>query len=369
MRKIVLYVPSMTAGGAERVFVNLANELSKDDTLKIYLLTLFEGVNTKRVSANVNVINSKGMGLVTMCKCLRNLCPDVFMSTSTSNIRAYFISKFLHKQTLFVTRAPNIYYPWNSDFIKGFKPKLGAYLRWRAYQYSDALISNSPDTETSLRKAGVTNQIQTIGNPVFCRSEINDNAECPSDVKNHYIVYVGSFKSQKRIDLLLEAYLKLTKMIDINLVIVGDGADNNNNKVKAESFIKANNLEERVFMVGRKSDLAGYYKYAKCFVLCSEYEGFGNVIVESMAYGTPVVCFDCPGGPNFILGNNQYGQMVKFGDTDQFADRVYDVITKKIEYKESELKERASAFSVESITNEYLDSIKSSYFKKYHVDF
>ena len=359
----------MTSGGAERVMVNLANELSKDNSLKIYLLTLFEGVNTNRVCANVNVINSKGMGIVRMCKCIRNLRPDVFMSTSTSNIRAYFISKFLHRQTLFITRAANIYYPWNSRFFKGLKSRLAAYLRWRAYQFSDALISNSPDTEKSLRAAGITNQIQTIGNPVFYRSEINENAKEPSDVKIPYIVYVGSFKSQKRIDLLLESYQKLSKLIDVNLVIVGDGADNNNNKAKAEIFIKNNNLGKKVFMVGRKSELAGYYKYAKCFVLCSEYEGFGNVIVESLAYGTPVVCFDCPGGPNFILGHNEYGVLVKFGDIDSFAQKVYNILLGKITFNKAELKERADEFSVESITKQYLKSIKNFYNKKYNTFF
>lgn len=368
MRKIVLYVPSMTAGGAERVFVNLANEMSKQSGLEIYLATRFEGVNTKFVTDRVKIIDQKEISLYQFYKYLKELNPDIILSTSTSNVRSSILKFFLSTKTLFITRAPNIYYPWTSRFRKGFKVKLGSFLLKYAYKYSDGVISNSPDTEKSLVASGISNIIKTIGNPVFYRSDINNNPPKPEDVVFPYIVYVGSFKSQKRVDLLLQAYQKLLSKIDVNLVIVGDGVDNNN-KEKAEIFIKENALQNKVFMVGRKSDLAGYYKYAKCFVLCSEYEGFGNVIVESMAYGTPVVCFDCPGGPNFILGNNQYGQMVKFGDTDQFADRVYDVITKKIEYKESELKERASAFSVESITNEYLDSIKSSYFKKYHVDF
>ena len=369
MRKIVLYVPSMTSGGAERVMVNLANELSKDNSLEIYLLTLFEGVNTKKVGKNVNVINSKGMGLLKMCRCLRDLRPDVLLSTSTSNIRAYLIHNFLPKQTLFVTRAPNIYYPWKSRSYNGLKYRLASYLTWRAYQFSDALISNSPDTEKSLREAGITNLIQTIGNPVFYRSEINDNAELPNDIKTPYILYVGSFKNQKRIDLLLEAYQKMSKLLDVNLVIVGDGADNGNNKNKAVTFIEKNNLQNQVFMVGRKSELAGYYKHAKCFVLCSEYEGFGNVIVESLAYGTPVVCFDCPGGPSFILGKNEYGIRVNFGDTDSFAQRVCEIISDKIVFNKERLMERADSFSVESITNQYLMAIKYFYNKKFNTNF
>ena len=57
MRRVVLYVPSMTAGGAERVFVNLANELSKRENLEVYLSTRFEGVNTQFVVNRVKVID------------------------------------------------------------------------------------------------------------------------------------------------------------------------------------------------------------------------------------------------------------------------------------------------------------------------
>ena len=190
----------------------------------------------------------------------------------------------------------------------------------------------------------------------------------PHDVNAPYIVYVGSYKSQKRIDLLLEVYLKLSKMTNINLVMVGDGVDKGV-KEMAISFVEKHDLQQKVLMVGRKSDLSGYYKYAKCFVLCSEYEGFGNVIVESLAYGTPVVCFDCPGGPNFILEGNKYGQLVKFGDTDAFALKVYDIITNRIVYKASDLISRSQVFSVESIAEQYLECIRHFYYNKFSVDF
>lgn len=369
MRKIVLYVPSMTSGGAERVIVNLANEMSKHVDLDIYIATRFEGVNTKFVTERVKIIDIREKSLFNFAKYLNKLKPDVVLSTSTSNIRVTAL-KFLllFNRTLYLTRAANIYYPWTSKYYKGFKSKLGAYLMKVAYKYSDGVMSNSPDTEKSLMSSGIHNIVKTIGNPVFYMSDINQDAEKPGDVISPYIVYVGSFKSQKRVDLLLEVFLKLSQKIDINLVMVGDGVDYNN-KEKAQSYICDNGLQKKVFMVGRKSDLAGYYKHARCFVLCSEYEGFGNVIVESLAYGTPVACFDCPGGPNFILGKNEFGQLVKFGDTNMLAQKIYDVLTSRIVYDTSELKRRASCFSVESITKQYLDCIKDSYFRKYCVAF
>lgn len=368
MRKIVLYVPSMTAGGAERVMVNLANEMSKQSALDVYLATRFEGVNAKFVSERVKVIDQRTMDFRGLYKFLKALKPDVLLSTSTSNLRAIALKILLFNKTLYITRAPNIFYPWTSKYRKGLKSRFAAFMMKYAYVLSDGVISNSPDTEKSLVASGIHNVIRTIGNPVFYNSDIKHNAPVPEDVSCPYIVYVGSFKSQKRVDLLLDAFLKLSQKMEINLVIVGGGVDHDNEE-KAKLFVKENGLQQKVIIVGRKSDLAGYYKHAKCFVLCSEYEGFGNVIVESLAYGTPVVCFDCPGGPRFILGDNKYGQLVKFGDTELLAQIIYDILTNAIKYDKSELTKRANDFSIESITRQYFDSIKKAYSEKFHSMF
>ena len=359
----------MSSGGAERVITNLANEFSKRGDLKVYLATRFEGVNTKLVSNLVKVVDLRTMNFFRFYRFLRNLSPDVLMSTSSSNLRAAALKIFLPDKTLFITRAANIFFNWRSPLVsKGLKSKIAAIWLRFAYNHSDGIISNSPDTEKSLIDEGIRNSIKTIGNPVFYAADINQNAMVPHDVITPYIVYVGSYKSQKRIDLLLDVFLKLSQMADINLVMVGDGVDSGV-KEFAISFIRDHNLQHKVLMVGRKSDLSGYYKHARCFVLCSEYEGFGNVIVESLAYGTPVVCFDCPGGPNFILEDNKYGQLVEFGDTDAFAQKVFDIITNKIEYKDSDLISRAQIFSVESISEQYLECIKHFYYDKFSVGF
>lgn len=366
MRTIVLYVPTLNSGGAEKVMVNLANELSKYNGLRIYLMTRYEGIYTNLVTDGVRIVDLRGMSFFNQFVYLKTLLPDVVLSTVNANIKAIILKYFMPSKTLFITRAPNIYYPWRH--FKGYKERLASILLKYAYQHSDGIISNSPDTERSLQSVGITNVIKTIGNPVFRRSEILLDIDIPADVIPPYIVYVGSFKTQKRIDLLLETYLKVLNHFDVNLVIVGDG-DDNNNKKKALSFVRNNNIEDKVLFVGRKSNLAGYYKYAKCFVLCSEFEGFGNVIVESLAYGTPVVCFDSPGGPNFIINNRKYGVVVKFGDTDLMSQRILDILNHKFVFDEKVLQSRADSFSCEVITKLYYDYIKELYSRKFDIAF
>jgi glycosyltransferase involved in cell wall biosynthesis len=76
---------------------------------------------------------------------------------------------------------------------------------------------------------------------------------------------------------------------------------------------------DRVIIAGFHPDPTPFYKTADLFVLSSDYEGFGNVIVEALACGTPVVSTDCPSGPGEILDSGRYGRLVPVGDAPALA--------------------------------------------------
>ena len=94
---------------------------------------------------------------------------------------------------------------------------------------------------------------------------------------------------------------------------------------------------------------------ARLFALSSAYEGFGNVLVEAMACGCPVVSTDCPSGPAEILGQGRYGLLVPVGDDAALAQAMTRILGASPDA--DELRRRAAEFSVERSVDDYLTAL------------
>ncbi|UCX06387.1 glycosyltransferase [Shewanella glacialimarina] len=136
--------------------------------------------------------------------------------------------------------------------------------------------------------------MQTIYNP-FDIESIRESASLPNVQipKGDYIIHVGRVAKQKRHDVLFSALAKM--QIKLPLVLLC------NNPKKALKLAAKYGVADRVICPGFQDNPFSWIKHARLLVLSSDYEGFGNVIMESLICGTPVVSTDCPFGPNEIL--------------------------------------------------------------------
>jgi glycosyltransferase involved in cell wall biosynthesis len=86
------------------------------------------------------------------------------------------------------------------------------------------------------------------------------------------------------------------------------------------------------------------------FVLSSRWEGFGNVLVEAMACGVPVISTSCPGGPAEILEGGRHGRLVSVGDPDSMALAILGQFDAPATHSGQQ---RAQSFTLESSLRSY----------------
>jgi glycosyltransferase involved in cell wall biosynthesis len=130
-----------------------------------------------------------------------------------------------------------------------------------------------------------------------------------------------------------------------------------NNRSRLEALIKQLDLIDNVQMPGFVQNPFAYMARARLLVLSSRWEGFGNVLVEALACGTPVVSTDCRGGVGEILEGGRFGRLVPVGDAEALAAAMLETLQSPPD--RALLRQRAQDFTVEKSVKEYLRVFQS----------
>ncbi len=198
-------------------------------------------------------------------------------------------------------------------------------------------------------------RVAVIHNPVPPPLSSGDPPALPwPDLPGKRILAVGRLKAQKNHALLIDAFARVATKRDVVLAIVGTG------ELEVDLRFKVNQLglSDRILIPGFCATPADWYAGADLFVLSSDYEGFGNVLVEAMHHGLPVVSTDCPHGPSEVLGDGVFGLLVEPGN----AAMLESAISRALELpRKPELQRlRAADFSVARAVSEYASLLERS---------
>ena len=163
------------------------------------------------------------------------------------------------------------------------------------------------------------------------------------------ILTVGHLKPVKNHALLIEAFAKLAKSRPAKLMILGEGEL----RSELKALVDRLDVADLVLMPGFAVDPWPYYASADLFVLSSDSEGFGNVIVEAMHAGLRVVSTDCPAGPTEILDCGRFGTLVPCRDPDRLASAIGAALD--AETHPEVQKARAALYSTDAAVDKYLE--------------
>lgn len=197
------------------------------------------------------------------------------------------------------------------------------------YPLSDAVICSSQGVaESILDVVDIPDKIKVIYYPVAV-DKIQDlskeSIEHPwfSDSKIPLVLGAGRLINQKDFPTLLCAFALMIKIMPARLAILGEGKD----RQTLEKLTKNLGISENVAFLGFQKNPFKYMKRAQVFVLSSIHEGFGNVLVEAMACGTPVISTDCKSGPGEIIEHEKSGILVPVQDYRSLSKAIIRVLS------------------------------------------
>ena len=224
----------------------------------------------------------------------------------------------------------------------------------KSYPYLDAAVGVSSGVTSELAEfPGMSSdRLHTIYNPVVSKDLPQKANEIPdhpwfNEPGTPIVLAIGRLHEQKDFPTLLTAFARLLAQRSARLIVLGEGSLRPTLLALAHSL----RISEHVDFPGFVRNPFAYLAKARLFVLSSRYEGLGNVLIEAMACGCPVVSTDCPFGPAEILENGRWGKLVPTEDPEALAKAM--IHTMDTPPQRDALRERASYFSVERAVDRY----------------
>jgi len=370
MKKVAVFINSLRGGGAERIVSYLLNEGYRE--FEFHLILLENEIVYTIPSDHIKIFQLErkaSSGYMNVLK-IPALAKKLFVYLRENNIDTLF--SLLNRPNIISCRVRKL--GWNGKIIISERADTIAYYKTRMfgslmlrmvkkyYPLADRVTVISAGIADSLKQLGI-NDCKVIYNPVHVTLAGTGQREKKND--QFTFINVARFDEQKNHRLLLEAFALLPQR-DCRLLLLGQGKL----QPQMEELAKNLGIQDRVDFLGFQRNVNEYLCMSHCFVFSSDFEGLGNVIIEALNNGIPVISTDCPHGPREILDPStrgkiltndidlgEYGILVPVKRADLLANamsRMYTDEALREKYTRLSL-ERVKDFDIKKIAREYFD--------------
>lgn len=365
----IVYIHDVIAniGGLERIFVQKMNYLADKLNHEVYLITSSQGNHpiifpfthkAKHIDLNIRFHSQYNYPFPTriwiryklkrlyrkrLQELVNNINPDIIIGTTTWNSDIVCRLKSKGKKVI-ESHCARSYMVITDSFTKGIiKDSINKITTWQRFRYteklSDAIVTLTKSDAFAWKKA---TRVFTIPNMV--ESMPKESSTCHS----HRVIAAGRLTYQKGFDRLIDAWTLVHKRYpDWILDIYGEGCY----REQLQKQIEKNDVKDCITIHPFTSNIFEEYLTSSIFVLSSNYEGFGLVLIEAMSCGIPCISFNCPHGPSEIIQNQIDGMLIENNNISHMAESICYLIENediRIEYGQK-ARENAKRFLPENI--------------------
>lgn len=358
---IAIFLRSLHGGGAERVMLNLARNFA-DRGMKVdLLLARATGQYMTQVPPEIRLVDLKAQQVLTslpkLVKYLRQQRPKALLAALHYPCEIALWAKRLAGVPTRVVVSEHNTVSVEAQGTSQLSVRLRPLAARLFYPWADGIVAVSQGVADDL--ADVTRlpveQIQVSYNPTVepeLLVKAKENVDHPwfQPGEPPVILGVGRLHPQKDFPTLIRAFAQVRQVRPARLIILGMGPE----EAKLRSLVRELEVDEDVALPGFVDNPYAYMARSAVFVLSSAWEGLGNVLIEAMATGTPVVSTNCKSGPAEILDNGKYGLLTPVGDSEAIAQAILKVLSGNSKTIDPHWLDR---FSVETCTQEYLNAL------------
>jgi glycosyltransferase involved in cell wall biosynthesis len=309
-RKVCFVVPSLAGGGAERVAVQVLNALDERRWDRSMYLFARSGPFLSDLSPSVRLESADASSRLGRWRGLRRFVrrarPDVIVAfLSYLSVLTASRAAGVGTRVVFDVETPVSAFLTDSDYRwarRWNRPLLAAALRAGCARSDRIVAASRGVAEDLVASFGVdSTHVHVVPNPVDLAA-VRAAATAPLDGeldarwKPPVIVAAGRLAEAKNYPLLIEAVALLRHQVPASLFILGNGGE----EARLKQMIRRLGLDDAVHLCGFQPNPWKYIARADVFALTSRYEGFGNVVVEAMACGVPVVATSSPGTRDIV---------------------------------------------------------------------
>jgi len=341
--RLLYFHPTIVFGGAERTTATLLEKLDKSifDVLFITKKGIFHPLPVERVMYmdDLGIHDGfEGIGSLVkdtkiMLQLIKKERPDIVFGMLHYACIILSLMKIRLRDRVRIIISPRT--PSKDAINFYFKDNVKKRLVWNFMvrffcRYSDRIVvaSEGIKEECITEYKAERKKVVTINNSVDAQSVGRFSGESIDEESSpdHFVISTaGRLSAEKNIAVLLNAFALMRRDLKAKLWIVGDGPE----RPYLESLAASLNIMDDIVFWGFQKNLYKFIQKSDIFVHTSLFEGFGNIILEAMACGVPVIATDCPFGPREIINNGENGILVPVSDEGALAKALKIVLENK----------------------------------------